>query len=58
MIFGRSCTRFAKKKECELLDSTVAARAHTHGSGSLVWAWLEEKETNLATQKMLRVACR
>jgi hypothetical protein len=29
MIFGRSCTRFAKKKECELLDSTVAgACAH------------------------------
>jgi hypothetical protein len=51
MILGRSCTRFAKKKGCELLSSAAAAGAHNHGSWSSVPAWLEEEEGNLATQK-------
>jgi hypothetical protein len=37
-------------KKWERLGST-AARAHSHGSWSLVWARLEEEERNLATQK-------
>jgi hypothetical protein len=38
-------------KKRKLLGSTAAARAHNHGSWSLVWARLEEEERNLATQK-------
>jgi hypothetical protein len=39
------------KKKWELLGSTAAARVHSHGSRSLVWARLEEEERNLAIQK-------
>jgi hypothetical protein len=46
---GPYASAWAKNRE--LLGSTAAARAHNHGSWSLVWARLEEEERNLATQK-------
>jgi hypothetical protein len=38
MIFGQSCTHFAKKMGWEVLGLAATAHAHSHGNQSLVLA--------------------